>query len=198
MVNAYHCTGSVIVRVKVYGELGRALIMNIKHLWEWFRGSHFVVKAFVYGSLIVILGNLAFIVYANNYLSSDNKSQGPRSLTGPEYEKAFIDQYDKWMATTNQLLYLVKDGEVRNDDWKHQVAIQITQMKTLINQERKMVPPKEYVVIHSSYKKAISEFSWAADNLSKSIANQDQALLNKCIERVVKGRSHLVRALNTK
>ncbi len=175
----------------------------MKDVLDWVSNSHWAVKVFVAVSLLIIASSLLFIVYINNQLSNENKTnpaqrqtpteqfQKGRPLSNIEYENTIIDQYDKWKILTERLTNLMKDTTTRDDKWFRYTSVQVTQMKMLVNKAYQINPPYEHEVAHKSYMQAIDEFSWISDNLITAITENDSKLSNKCMEKLNKGNTQL-------
>ncbi|PIY41945.1 MAG: hypothetical protein COZ03_00900, partial [Candidatus Aquicultor secundus] len=64
------------------GKHSKERLNKVKELWISLKGSHWVIKSAVAFGLVVILGNLLFMVYANGFLLHDRSVSGS-TTAGP-------------------------------------------------------------------------------------------------------------------
>lgn len=172
---------------------------------RWVKDINPTVRLLMLFGLIIVLVSLLFIAYINS-LMTDASNVNPyndlnragktpdkaaKQLSEIEYEHAIFDQYQKLLITSEKIIYLVKNADRQNEGWRNELSIQITQMKTLVNKAKKIHPPDTYRISHSSFLRAVEDFSWASDNLLKSIAENNATLKDKCLKRFEQGVDQL-------
>ncbi len=176
-------------------------------LWISLKDAHWVIKSTVIFSLVVILANLMFILYANGFLlhnrnvsglttAPPSRQRGVLPLDGAGYENMFFKHYNKWMVELQRIQYLTQANVPHDGNWKNQLVIEITQIKLLANNAHEINPPVEHEVGHQKYLMAVDDYSWAADNLVKALTGNDSDLTEKCNKRIEQGTSHLKHALD--
>lgn len=174
-------------------------------LARWVKDINPLVRLLILVGLIIVLASLLFIAYINNLMTDANKvnpkdnlnraGQAPdkaaKQLSETEYEHVIFDQYQKLLITSDRIIYLVKDANRQDEGWRNELSIQITQMKTLVNKAKQINPPDACRVSHSNFLRGVENFSWASDNLLKSIANNNPKLTDKCVKRFEQGENQL-------
>ena len=189
------------------GKHSKERLNKVKELWISLKGSHWVIKSAVAFGLVVILGNLLFMVYANGFLLHDrsvsgsttagpNRQRGTMPLDAAGYENMFLKHYNTWIVELERIKYLTEANVPHDGNWKNQFAIEVTQIKLLAGNAHQINPPVEHEVAHQKYLMAVDDFSWAADNLVKALTENDRNLTKRCNKKIEQGTSHLKHALD--
>lgn len=177
---------------------------------RWVKDMNPMIRLTILVSLVIILASLLFIAYINSLMTDSDKfnpkdninsaGQSPgkatKQLSEVEYEHTIFDHYQKLLITEGRIIYLVKDASRRDNGWRNELATQITQMKTLVNNSKQINPPDRYRISHSNFLRAVEDFSWASDNLLKSIAENDSKLTDKCVNKFEQGKDQLYYAID--
>jgi hypothetical protein len=74
-----------------------------------------------------------------------------------------------------------------DDNWKTDVAVQITEMQVTIDDIRAIEPPDEAIEAHSIVLEAMDHYEYANDNIGSAIDNVDIDLMNECGDRLSLG-----------
>ncbi|MBS3908320.1 MAG: hypothetical protein KGZ93_01590 [Actinobacteria bacterium] len=178
-----------------------------KTLLGWVKTISPVIRILGVASFIIILSNVLIIAYVSSVttnVSVDSGGENEASVDGRpadsrepmkelDYEKHFIDYYEKSMLLSGRLLQLSNLEVERAGDWHKELSVDITLLKTLANNAQEAVPPASpgYQAIHEIYLEAFVDFKWAADNLIAASAENDKALQKRCIQRLNKGRARM-------
>lgn len=170
------------------------------------KSSHWAIKASIAFGLVVIMGNLLFILYANSALlgqgaagthaARPTQQRGAVSLDAAGYEDIFYEHYNKWVIILDRIKYLTEANVPHDNNWKNQLSMQLTQIKLLADTAHKINPPVEHEVGHQKYLMAVDDFSWTADNLVKALLANDKHLTKKCYDKMGQGTSHLKHAMS--
>jgi len=173
--------------------------------FKWVEDMNPIVRLMMLVGIIMVLASLLFITYINSLMVNASKvnpgddvnkagnapERATEQLSEAEYEHAIFDQYQKLLITSDRIVYLIKDTKTRDEVWRNEVSVQVTQIKTLINKARQINPPDTYRISHSNFLRAVEDFTWASDNLLKSIAENNPKLTDKCLERFERGEKQL-------
>lgn len=182
-----------------------------KTLLGWLKAASPAVKILVTAGLIIILSNVLIIFYVSAVMSGANVDSsgrdetpvnrqpvdGRESLNELDFEKHFVDDYEKSMLVSGRLLQLVDFAAERDRNWQQALSVDITLLKTLANGSQEVVPPNSpgYIAIHEVYLKAFADFKWAADNLMPAVSTNDAELQDSCVQRLNKGRERMNQAI---
>ncbi|MDI6816486.1 MAG: hypothetical protein QME41_04765 [Actinomycetota bacterium] len=178
-----------------------------KTLLNWFKTTSPVIKILVVAGFFIILSNVIIIAYVSSVTTNagvDSSSEDGASVDGQpagsrkpmkevDYEKHFVDYYEKSMLLSERLLQLADVEVGRDGDWHKELSVDITLLKTLANNAQDVVPPASpgYQAIHEDYLEAFADFKWAADNLMAASAENDKVLQERCVRRLNKGRARM-------
>ncbi|HEY3373952.1 MAG TPA: hypothetical protein VGK02_02675 [Candidatus Aquicultor sp.] len=149
--------------------------------------QHWLIKTLLIGSIFIISANLLLVS-----ILMRNAKPDPQPLSPLVYERAFLDSYDKIATINENLLYLLNDdAAITNPALRQQVQVQVTSMKTVLNQTKQLMPPHEHEVADMSLKKAIRDYSWAMDNLITALVDQNAKLSQACLTKLTSGQQSL-------
>ncbi|MDP2210664.1 MAG: hypothetical protein Q8J63_02865 [Candidatus Aquicultor sp.] len=178
-----------------------------KALLSWLKTTSPVIKILVVAGVIIVLSNVLIIAYVSSVTTNvnvDAGSQDGASVDGQpadsrkpmkelDYEKHFVDYYEKSMLLSERLLQLADVEVGRDGAWHKELSVDITLLKTLANNAQEVVPPASpgYQAIHKAYLEAFADFKWAADNLIAASAENDKVLQERCIRRLHRGRARM-------
>lgn len=182
-----------------------------KTLLGWLKAASPAIKILVTSGIIIILSNVLIIVYISSVMPGANVDSSGRGenpvnqqlengrefLDELDYEKQFVDEYEKSMLVSGRLLKLLGAASARDRNWQQALSVEITLLKTLANGSQEVAPPNSpgYIAIHEVYLKAFADFKWAADNLMPAVSANDAELQERCVQRLNKGRERMNEAI---